>query len=278
MSREENMQIKMVPFMGTELAALKEPNGQIWAGVKWLCEGIGLSDGQIKSERLKIQHDFVLNKGGRNFVLPTKGGNQEALCLKLDYVPLWLAKINITPKMREETPELAQRLEEYQLKAKDVLAAAFLPEKLRNGGKPMTDHQKASIEIQKMRLEIQEQTNHIKRAKMLEEMSKKYAGHTFEQVLDAHATKELVGEFLIPLPEIGRKTYSAEEVGKRYGITAHAVGRIANANGLKTDKYGSWFADKAKHAQKEVNTFRYFDSVFPEIEKALGEKGGVQVG
>ena len=142
----------------------------------------------------------------------------------------------------------------------------------------MTDHQKASIEIQKMRLEIQEQNNHIKRAKMLEEMSKKYAGRTFEQVLDAHATKELVGEFLIPLPEIGRKTYSAEEVGKRYGITAHAVGRIANANGLKTDKYGSWFADKAKHAQKEVNTFRYFDSVFPEIEKALGEKGGVQVG
>ena len=143
-------------------------------------------------------------------------------------------------------------------------------------GKPMTDYQQAAIKAQMRRMEIQEQNNHIKRAKMLEEMSRKYAGRTFEQILDAHATKELVGEFLIPLPEIGRKTYSAEEVGKRYGVTAHAVGRIANANGLKTERYGSWFADKAKHAQKEVNTFRYFDSVFPEIEKALGRKDSVQ--
>lgn len=142
--------------------------------------------------------------------------------------------------------------------------------------KPMTEYQQAAIKAQMRRMEIQEQNNHIKRAKMLEEMSRKYAGRTFEQVLDAHATKELVGEFLIPFPEIGRKTYSAEEVGKRYGITAHAIGRIANANGLKTERYGSWFADKAKHAQKEVNTFRYYDSVFPEIEKALGRKGGVQ--
>lgn len=60
-------------------------------------------------------------------ILPTRGGTQRTLCLKLDYVPLWLAKIAITPKMERETPELAARLEQYQLKAKDVLAAAFLP-------------------------------------------------------------------------------------------------------------------------------------------------------
>ena len=60
--------------------------------------------------------------------LPTNGGNQDVLCLKLDFVPLWLAKISITPTMSRETPELADRLEQYQLKAKDVLAAAFLPQ------------------------------------------------------------------------------------------------------------------------------------------------------
>ena len=52
---------------------------------------------------------------------------QDSFCLKLDYVPLWLAKIAITPRMERETPELAAKLEQYQLKAKDVLAAAFLP-------------------------------------------------------------------------------------------------------------------------------------------------------
>lgn len=121
------LEIKKVSFMGTDLIAARDSDGTIWAGVRWMCDGIGLSEGQSKSERLKIQKDTVLSKGGRNLVLPTKGGNQETLCLKLDFVPLWLAKISITPTMEQETPELAANLMEYQLKAKDVLAAAFLP-------------------------------------------------------------------------------------------------------------------------------------------------------
>lgn len=140
-------------------------------------------------------------------------------------------------------------------------------------GKPMTERQKATVEIQLRRLEIQEQNNRIQRAKLLEGLSKKYAGRTFEQVLDAHATKELCGDFLVPLPETGRKTYSAQEVGERFGISAKAVGRISNANNLKTAEYGSWFVDKSPYGPKEVSTFRYFDTVFPQIEKALQEKG-----
>lgn len=70
-------------------------------------------------------------------ILPTNGGMQEVLCLKLDFVPLWLAKISITPTMERETPELAERLEQYQLHAKDVLAAAFLPTIYGKENKPV---------------------------------------------------------------------------------------------------------------------------------------------
>ena len=63
---------------------------------------------------------MILNKGT---------GEREVFCLKIDYVPLWLAKISITPTMQNEHPELADKLLQYQLKAKDVLAAAFLPQK-----------------------------------------------------------------------------------------------------------------------------------------------------
>lgn len=122
------LEIKRVPFMGTELMAARDSDGQIWAGVRWMCEGIGLTKGQMQNERLKIQKDKVLSRSERNFVLNESGyGNREVLCLKLDYVPLWLAKINITPTMEQENPELAATLEQYQLHAKDVLAAAFLP-------------------------------------------------------------------------------------------------------------------------------------------------------
>ena len=101
--------VKDVDFMGDTLKAFRDKEGVIWAGVKWLCDGIGLSDGQIKAERKKIQEDFVLSRGGRNFILPTVGGNQEVLCLQLDYIPLWLAKISITPNIREKIPALAEK-------------------------------------------------------------------------------------------------------------------------------------------------------------------------
>lgn len=124
---ENELEIKRVPFMGAELMAARDTDGQIWAGVWWMCDGIGLSKGQMQNERTRIHNDKVLSQGERNLVLPTRGGNQETLCLKLDFVPLWLAKISITPSMEAETPELADRLEQYQLRAKDTLAEAFLP-------------------------------------------------------------------------------------------------------------------------------------------------------
>lgn len=121
------LEIKRVPFLGAELMAARDESGQIWAGVRWMCDGLGLSKGQMQNERSRIRGDKVLSQGERNLVLPTRGGNQETLCLKLDFVPLWLAKISITPTMESENPELADLLEQYQLRAKDVLAAAFLP-------------------------------------------------------------------------------------------------------------------------------------------------------
>lgn len=118
---------KLVPFGDTELLSAKMSDGKIYAAVKWVCEGIGLSEGQQKAERKKVQEDLVLSRGGRNFILPTNGGLQEVLCIELDFLPLWLAKISITPAMQETNPKAVGNLVNYQLKAKDVLAEAFLP-------------------------------------------------------------------------------------------------------------------------------------------------------
>ncbi len=137
------LEVKRVPFMGTELMAARDNDGQIWAGVRWMCDGIGLSRNQRDNQIEKIKVDKALNKGAGNFLLPTNGGNQKCLCLKLDYVPLWLAKIAITPKMERETPELAARLEQYQFKAKDVLAAAFLPQSKQQFTTPAPVEQRA---------------------------------------------------------------------------------------------------------------------------------------
>lgn len=44
------------------------------------------------------------------------------------------------------------------------------------------------------------------------------------------------------------------------GVSANKIGRLANANNLKTEQYGKYFYDKAKHSNKEIETFRYYDN------------------
>ena len=124
----EELTVKNVNLFGDTVVAAQDHDGRVWAGVKWICDGLGLTDGQTRAEKKRVQEDLILQQGGRNFILPTNGGNQEVLCLRNDYVPLWIAKITITPSMKKNNPGLLDKLVKYQLEAKDVLAAAFLPQ------------------------------------------------------------------------------------------------------------------------------------------------------
>jgi len=122
-----NLVVKEVNFHDDVLMAVhEEESNKIYVGIKWVCEGIGLTRGQTNNEYLKVQEDLVLKQGARNLVLPTNGGNQEVSCIELEFLPLWLAKISITPKMQKEKPFIVKKLVDYQLKAKDVLADAFI--------------------------------------------------------------------------------------------------------------------------------------------------------
>lgn len=124
---ENNLEIKKAPFLGTELIAARDSDGQIWVGARRICNGIGLSRGQINREIAAIQSDEVLKEGCTKFDAGVFDPSNATIALKLDFIPLWLAKISITPAMKMEHPELAATLKEYQLRAKDVLAATFLP-------------------------------------------------------------------------------------------------------------------------------------------------------
>ena len=155
--------IKDVQFNGATLRAAQDAENIIWVGVRWVCEGLGLSKGQMQNERKKIQTDEVLSQGKRNFVLPTEGGNQDVLCLQLDFLPLWLAKIHVTPKMRRENPMLADRLVIYQIKAKDILAAAFLD---KNALVPQVDYSQQITNLQNTVEEMRQENQ-----KMYKDMS-----------------------------------------------------------------------------------------------------------
>ena len=119
---------------------------------------------------------------------------------------------------------------------------------------------------------IEEQKMQLERAKMLERLSDNYRGRCdgrYSQILDSYITKELYGEHILPLPERTEHYYTAEEAGKILGISANKVGRIANLNNLKNEKYGKWFIDKAKHTNKEIEAFRYNQAGVDILKKLM---------
>ncbi|MBN1070465.1 hypothetical protein FC774_11570 [Clostridium botulinum] len=122
--------IKNVDFFGDNLVAIKnEETGKVYTGVSYICKGIGFNKDQKDRQVKNVQSDLVVNRGCVKFDAGVIDPNNEVLGIELDFLPLWLAKISITPRMKEEQPEVAEKLVNYQLKAKDVLAQAFIHNK-----------------------------------------------------------------------------------------------------------------------------------------------------
>lgn len=132
-----------------------------------------------------------------------------------------------------------------------------------------------SIDDYKARtLAVKEQNAKIRTAQLMYKIADS-TDTKYKQVLQARITQLLTGEYLLPLPQVDERTLSATEIGERLGITAHRVGMIANAHGLKTDKYGKYFYDKAKTADKQVETFRYYESSVEVFRRLLSVRAAV---
>jgi len=141
--------VKNVPFCGTALLAVQEKNtGRIYAGINSVLRELGFDESQIRYRRDKWMDDKVISKGVQKFLHPSeKGGMQETYCIDIKKLPLALAKLEITPKMEKDMQELSEKLEEYQDKCADVLAAAFLP----TGEKGFEDIMIAQLQEQKIK-------------------------------------------------------------------------------------------------------------------------------
>lgn len=118
------MIMKEVQFMGDTLLTVKSDDGDVYVGITWICQNLGFTKNQMDSQVKKIQRDTVLSLGASKIPHDTKGIVNNVLCLDITYLPLWLAKINANIVK----PEIQGKLVEYQLRAKDVLAEAFVPQ------------------------------------------------------------------------------------------------------------------------------------------------------
>lgn len=124
--------VKNVDFQGMELMAIQQrETGKIYAGINHILRGLGFDDRQIEYRRNKWNSDKVIAKGVQKFSYPSESrGLQEAYCIDIMKLPLALAKLEITPKMERDMPELSGKLEVYQDRCADALAEAFMPKKI----------------------------------------------------------------------------------------------------------------------------------------------------
>lgn len=119
--------VKNVDVLGDSIMAAKDEEGNVWAGVSYFCNALGMTKGQKDRQVTNVQKDEALKRGCLRLEAGVLDSSNETIALRIDYIPLWLAKITITDKTRKEHPELADKLLEYQLRAKDILADAFMP-------------------------------------------------------------------------------------------------------------------------------------------------------
>ena len=144
MTNNTALQVTNFNFYGDELIALKDnATGKIYTSINSVLRGIGFTDkNQIRRRRDKWINDVVISKGVMKFNIPTHEvvvkndttlfDGKDTYCVSQHKLPLALAKINITPKMKQSQPELASKLELYQDKCADVLASVFIDHEIKD--------------------------------------------------------------------------------------------------------------------------------------------------
>lgn len=122
---------------------------------------------------------------------------------------------------------------------------------------------KKAKELESRAVEIRARARQIE----LENMEKLFAmlPHLGQESRQAYAA-EVFGTHISPMPKLERMTLSATEVGDALGLSANQVGRLTNEHGLKTSQYGKWFLYKPASSAKQVETFRYYDTIIPVLQ------------
>lgn len=215
----------------------------IWMTRRQIGEALEYEDPNQAVKNIHLRHKSRLDKFSRVVRIETPSGKQETT--------IYSAK---------GVYEICRW--SHQLKADEFYDWVYeMLEALRKGEAILIDPAKEPDihDAQRLRAEAMYMNAKTRQAKMIKDVALKFQDRLSSesiQGLVAGLTEFLMGKPILPLPKI-EKTYTATEIGKEVGVTANQIGRISNANGLKTDEYGIMVLDKCLHSVKQIPSFRY---------------------
>ena len=111
---------------------------------------------------------------------------------------------------------------------------------------------------------VQDGAINLEGAKLLQHMLEAPAVPLSEEskaVIQHEMFKLITGEeCLAMLPAVTEKYYSATELGKIFGVSSKKIGKIAKANGLKSEEgkpseFGQWRLSKSPYSAYQCSTF-----------------------
>ena len=189
-------------------------------------------------------------------------------------------KWNITDSLgREQETSIISESGLYSLimsskmeKAKDFkrwVTSEVLPSIRKTGAYDIRKDSR-ELDIEEKKADAMLEDVRIRKAELLMKMSNLNISPQASQALVSCASEVLTGIKCIPLPEVD-KTYSATEAGEIIGVSAAKIGRVANANGIKTEDFGIFVLDKAKGSNKQVTTFRYNEKGLAKLHELFSE-------
>ena len=139
-----------------------------------------------------------------------------------------------------------------------------------------TNEQVQLLKIKKKNADARLRNAKVREAQFLLEAVDKYKNVLAEQsveLLTINALEVINGKDTLKKPELPEvKYYSATEIGQELGITANKVGKLANANNLKTEEFGKTVLSKSKYGPKQCPTFIYNAKGKEKFRELIGWK------
>lgn len=212
-----------------------------------LGECLGYSNPRIAISNIVDRNKYLKNNEFSGVInLSTPSGKQETRVFTEDgiYEVTMLAKTEKAKEFRAFIRKLLKSLRKGEAK---II-------------KP-SNEQLELINIKKQNADARLRNAKVREAKFLLEAVDKYKNVLAEQsveLLTINALEIINGKDTLEKPTLpDMKYYSATEIGNELGISANKVGKIANANNLKIDKYGKTILGKSQYSSRQCPTFVY---------------------
>ncbi|MFM5429867.1 hypothetical protein ACET9P_03080 [Aeromonas veronii] len=96
-------------------------------------------------------------------------------------------------------------------------------------------------------------------SQLLDDLVNTVLSPTLSQSAKLAEIGRILAHFDLPIeaPRVTGQLWSATDLGKELGVSAQAIGRLANQHNLKTTELGEYRLDQAANSRKQVQTFYY---------------------